>query len=59
MKGIKALERIEERYLALRKLLADLVANSSSSTQIISALHKIGEIAEGMASIGVNIGPGE
>jgi signal transduction histidine kinase len=59
LKGIKALERIEERYLALRKLLADLVANSSSSTQIISALHKIGEIAEGMASIGVNIGPGE
>ncbi len=59
LKGIKALERIEERYLALRKLLADLVANSSSSTQIMSALHKIGEIAQGMASIGVYIGPGE
>ncbi len=59
LKGINALERIEERYLALRKLLTDLVANSSSSTQIMSALHKIGEIAKGMASIGVYIGPGE
>ncbi|MCK4483301.1 MAG: HAMP domain-containing histidine kinase [Candidatus Thorarchaeota archaeon] len=59
LKGIKGLERTEERYLALRDLLADLAANSSSSTQIVSALRKIGEIAKGIASIGVCIRPSE